>query len=173
MREDIFLSKPSTSLTFEQIKLLLRSGRKVAVTLEPEELKVVPNVRKVEELTFNLWSEFEFDHDLPAVIKIKIQARVEIIDDHSFDLIPLVLSDDEDVILSSSDESEIVEHSGHEVDLRPTLLAVFYSMIPNSYSRLPLTKLELEDCTIYSEEEYGKIKKNNPFGQLKWPDENN
>lgn len=161
------MKRISTTVTHDRVRELLKSGKEIEVELTADELKVVPNVKMVRRLTYKLWCDTEFDHDLPDCIKMSVHAELELLDDHTFKLVPFTATDQEDIILRSEDKENCVEKEGNEYDLRPSLLAVFFSLVPTSYSIAPLKKIETDDCIIYSQEEYEKTRRsNNPFSDI-------
>lgn len=106
--------------------------------------------------------------------RIRLDGEVNVIDDHSFELKSIIIEEDAELSLSSDPEmADIMPDADGRYDLRPTILALFYGAVPNVYSTVPLSTIEGDGYTVYSEDEYEKVeeketnKGNNPFSKIK------
>lgn len=102
------------------------------------------------------------------VITLEIEADIDYIDSHDINRIDeLIISNDAEITIlpNDSENSDILPDKDGIYDLRPVILALVSSSIPNNYSEVESKEGEFH---IYSVEEYEKekAKKNSPFDAL-------
>lgn len=104
--------------------------------------------------------------------RINMDGIVDVIDDHDMLPKPIEIHEDAELSLSSDPEmADIMPDPDGRYDLRPTMLALFYDAVPNVYSTVPLTKLDGDGYTVYSEDAYEEEEERenvstNPFSKL-------
>jgi len=158
------MSDISTLLFEKEILDEINTGEYRQTTLTLEEKKVLMGVKDIE-VYFRFKSKSVISNNiLPPVIQIEVKC----------DLTPInskttkkdTFTGVEDIILESLDKEEVVEHEGKRINVRPTLLAVLYSIIPLDYNKAEVEETEIDGIEFISEEEYNRRKSNNPFKDL-------
>lgn len=164
-------TRPFTLLTEDEIKRLIYNGKELKVELSEEELKPLTGLDKFISCSFSLDSDFLDDRLLP-VIKMTVYLECDIIDNVTFKKEHEVFFDTDDVVITSEDEEEEIERINKYYNLRPTFLAILYSLVPYSYTKTSGFKdqtyngVEILSEKEYNEKRKAREKENSPFVTL-------
>lgn len=109
------------------------------------------------------------------LVHVSLKGDVDILDDHDLTMKRLKIDEEADLSLSDDPQmADILPDQDGRYDLKPTLLALFYDAVPAVYSTVPLTRIEGDGFSVYSEDEFKeelererkKVEKGNPFSKL-------
>lgn len=160
------MSKEDTSTLLFEKEILdeINTGEYRQTALSLEEKKVLVGVKDIE-VYFRFKSKSIISNNiLPPIIQIEVKCDVSPINNNTNK--KDTFTGVEDIILESLDKEEVVEHEGKRINVRPTLLAVLYSIIPLNYNKVEIEDTEIDGIEFISEEEYNRRKSNNPFKDL-------
>lgn len=124
------------------------------IDLEPSELKVTPNIVGLKSLQVRLHPVKIAEAAFSVLIEAELSAVI--LDDHDFKTKPYRKISREEVIISQNPEveSDIAVEKDGSINFRPTILALYYDMVPISYSTVRLKKNVIAGVEIISEDEY-------------------
>lgn len=124
--------------------------------LTQEELKVTPNVTKVNYATCT-FSAAKISEDA-YIVNIYFDLSVNLIDDHDLKVKEFIDENYDELVISEDTnvDSDMEPEKNGSYDFRPTCLALFYDTVPYNFSTEELTVTEINGVTIMSEEEFAK-----------------
>lgn len=155
-----------TLLNDNDISDLLESGQWVEVELTKEEWKPLIGVAKIRPFYRLTANGYKKGYSLPLVLTLEVKSETGIIDDYTSKVEEEIYSGRDEIVLQSEVEEEIVEKENGLINVRPTFLALLYSLIPLRYNKNNISKITVDGVDIMSEEEYLRSKTSNPFTDL-------
>lgn len=164
------MNNPPIKTRFSKNELILaiKESHIYSVKIEEDERWQRSGISDIVYLHYRFIKTLSEEGDLPLTFKVLVEAKVKLVDDHTFKLEEIEVSDTEEIsTYEENGESDLVRVNG-DYELKPALLAIFYSLIPLRFSKKKLTKIVQDEFVIYSEDEYlkEKAKKSNPFQSL-------
>lgn len=156
-----------TLLNNNDIIELLETKEWVEVTLTDLEKKPLIGIVNIKCFYRISTKERLRTNVLPSIIKLEVKTEVSILDDYTNKAELETYSGSEELLLTSEiEDDDLVERKNGLIDLRPSFLAVLYSLIPLTYSKNKVDRYVVDDVVIMSEEEYERTKTINPFSGI-------
>ncbi len=122
----------NTLLFEKEILDEINTGEYRKAKLTVEEKKVLHGVKDIK-VYFGFKSKSIISNNvLPPVIQIEVKCDITPINGNRNKKDTFIGV--EDIILESLDKEELVEREGKRINVRPTLLAVLYSIVPINYN---------------------------------------
>lgn len=158
-----------TRFSKSELILAIKESATFSIAITEDERWKRSAIKDIVYLNYQFIPDYSVEGELPLCFKVLVTAKVRLVDDHTFKLEELEVSDTEEISTIEDDGEPDIQRINGDYELKPALLAVFYSLIPLRYSKKKLTKIVQDEFVIYSEDEYLKEKaqKSNPFQALK------
>ncbi len=132
-----------------------------------DELKYVPNFHSMDKAKISI---SVLNAGSMMTLSLTVFGECKLVDSHDGNIIPYELDDSVDVIIApdNEEENDIFPDDDGIYDLRGSVLALLFDAIPKNYSLVPLKKVECDNYTIISEDDYRKehSKAVSAFGEL-------
>lgn len=142
------------------------------VLIDKSVLEAVPGVLAVTGDEVRVTCVFKPLDDC-IVCSMKVVSEISILDEHDLKSKKLTVSDADDLTLSPDpDTGDILPDARGRYDLKPSVLALFFSSVPSQFSTTHQKAIEGNGYEILSEDEFKKREArgdyaDNPFSVLK------